>query len=240
MRWIYLSPHLDDAALSAGGLIHMQTRAGTSVEIWTVLCGLPPWDELSPFAREQHQKWGAASADEIVRIRRAEDVTAAGILGARPRHFDFLDCIYRRAPDGEWLYDDIYAPPHPDEPNLPRRIAAAVSVDLRADDVLVCPLAIGPHVDHLIVRRAAEWLGRPLVYAADFPYLISFPGQLTSITAGMTGKPYPITETSLRTWQTAVAAYASQISTVFESREKMRAALREYWAGPGGICLWKA
>ncbi|MCE7860069.1 MAG: PIG-L family deacetylase, partial [Chloroflexi bacterium CFX2] len=28
MRWIYLSPHLDDAALSAGGWIFDQTRAG--------------------------------------------------------------------------------------------------------------------------------------------------------------------------------------------------------------------
>jgi hypothetical protein len=37
MRWIYLSPHLDDAALSAGGLIYEQTQAGIQVEIWTFI-----------------------------------------------------------------------------------------------------------------------------------------------------------------------------------------------------------
>ena len=28
MRWIYLSPHLDDAVLSCGGLIFEQSRQG--------------------------------------------------------------------------------------------------------------------------------------------------------------------------------------------------------------------
>lgn len=41
MRWIYISPHLDDAVLSAGGLIYEQTRAGHEVEIWTFMCGFP-------------------------------------------------------------------------------------------------------------------------------------------------------------------------------------------------------
>jgi LmbE family N-acetylglucosaminyl deacetylase len=33
MRWIYLSPHFDDAVLSCGGLIFDQAQAGTPVEI---------------------------------------------------------------------------------------------------------------------------------------------------------------------------------------------------------------
>ncbi|NTU55874.1 MAG: PIG-L family deacetylase, partial [Anaerolineales bacterium] len=49
MRWIYLSPHLDDAVLSAGGLIYEQTRSGTPVEIWTFMCGVPSGTEFSPF-----------------------------------------------------------------------------------------------------------------------------------------------------------------------------------------------
>jgi len=39
MRWIYLSPHFDDAVLSCGGLIFDQTCGGTAVEIWTVFAG---------------------------------------------------------------------------------------------------------------------------------------------------------------------------------------------------------
>jgi hypothetical protein len=51
MRWIYISPHLDDAALSAGGLIHEQTQAGLPVEIWTLMSGFPLVDEVSPLAQ---------------------------------------------------------------------------------------------------------------------------------------------------------------------------------------------
>ncbi len=96
MRWIYLSPHLDDAVLSAGGLIYEQAQAGIPVEIWTIMCGYPPIGEVSAFAEFQHQQWGFGSAEEAMRARREEDQNAAAILGAQAVHFDFLDCIYRR------------------------------------------------------------------------------------------------------------------------------------------------
>jgi LmbE family N-acetylglucosaminyl deacetylase len=238
MRWIYISPHLDDAVLSAGGLIYEQTRTGTPVEIWTFMCGYPPKGELSPFAQALHSMWKTTDADETIRIRRAEDVNAAGILGAKTRHFDFLDCIYRRGESGGWLYTDIYVAPHPDEPNLPRQIADAISARLRPDDVLVSQLAIGPHIDHLTVRLAVELLGKPLLYDADIPYLFNFPEQLAPKTAGMREKLHPISAAGLERWQAAVAAYASQLSMLFESPEKMRAAIAEYCTGQGGIRLW--
>src|SRR5215510_3669383 len=96
MRWIYLSPHLDDAALSAGGLIYEQTQAGIPVEIWTFMCGDPQLTEHSPLTQRLHEIWGFADAAETVRERRKEDMRAAEILGAKVLHFDFLDCIYRR------------------------------------------------------------------------------------------------------------------------------------------------
>src|SRR5258707_15485384 len=104
MRWIYISPHLDDAVLSAGGLIHEQTQAGDSVEIWTFMCGVPSETELSPFARRLHEMRGMSSAEEVVRGRRAEDVKAAAAVGANPVRFVYLDCIYRRGKNAEWLY----------------------------------------------------------------------------------------------------------------------------------------
>ncbi len=105
MRWIYLSPHLDDAVLSAGGLIYEQAQAGLPVEIWTFMCGYPPDAEVSPFAQLTHAHWGFSSAEETIRMRREEDKRAAALLGATPLHFDFLDCIYRRGADGRgaWL-----------------------------------------------------------------------------------------------------------------------------------------
>ncbi|MDD2921893.1 MAG: PIG-L family deacetylase, partial [Anaerolineales bacterium] len=111
MRWIYISPHLDDAALSAGGLIYSQVRAGLDVEILTILSGFPP-DAISPFAQDLHRQWGIAAAADLIRARRAEDTEAAKILGAKTIRLDYLDCIYRRGKNGNWLYADIFVPPH--------------------------------------------------------------------------------------------------------------------------------
>lgn len=242
MRWIYLSPHLDDAVLSAGGLIHDQAKAGIPVEIWTFMCGVPADTEFSMFAQVLHYQWGFASAEETVLARRAEDRRAAQILGAQAQHFDFLDCIYRRGRDGAWLYTDIYAPPHEDDADLPAQIAAAIAPRLQPDDVLVCQLAVGSHVDHVIVRRAAELLGRPLLYDADIPYLQNYPADLAPKTAGMQEKVYAVSEAGLRSWGEAVLAYQSQISTLgggFDTPQSIHESLRSYWQERQGIRLWE-
>src|SRR4026209_2647534 len=268
MRWIYLSPHLDDAILSAGGLIHGQTQAGIPVEIWTFMCGYPPEGEYSPIAQNLHKIWGFDSAEDVVGGRRLEDINAASIVGATPVHFDFLDCIYRRGPirdgslliqeasgtipdaslliqkasgtNGEWLYSEISVPPHPADRDLPAQIAAEVSVRLKSDDVLVSQLSVGSHVDHVLVRQAAELLGRPLIYDIDVPYIFYKPQELEPKAAGMKESVHLITEAGLISWQKAVLEYRSQIPTlgdVFDTPEKAQESIQSYWSVHKGIRL---
>lgn len=242
MRWIYLSPHLDDAALSAGGLIYDQTRAGIPVEIWSFMCGFPTDAEESPFAQLLHYQWGFASAEEAVRSRRAEDMKAAAILGATTLHFDFLDCIYRRASNGEWPYYDIYMPPHEMDAGLPSQIAEAVSARFKQDDVLVCQLSVGSHVDHVLVRQAAELLGHQLLYDVDVPYIFYKSEQLATKSAGMKESTHSITEAGLKSWKEAVLAYKSQLPALgdaFDTPEKARESIQSYWAERGGIRLFQ-
>ena len=240
MRWIYLSPHLDDAVLSAGGLIYEQIQAGFPVEIWTFMCGYPPEGEFSPIAQKLHDVWGFSSAEETVRKRRAEDENAAAILGATTLHFDFLDCVYRRGSNGEWLYSEIFVPPHEADEILPSHIADAISASLNRDDVLVCQLAVGSHVDHVLVRRAAELLGKPLRYDIDVPYIFYKPQELEPKSAGMKESVHPVTETGLKSWKEAVLEYKSQIPTlgnVFNTPETVHESLQNYWSERKGIRL---
>jgi len=238
MRWIYISPHLDDAVLSAGGLIYEQTRDGLDVQIWTIMCGFPSGAELSLFAQGLHLQWGISSAAEVVKARRAEDEKAANILGAKTFYFDFLDCIYRQGRDADWLYSDIFIPPHDDEAGLPARIAESISARLNPTDQLVCQFGLGSHVDHVLVRRAVDLLGRPVLYDADIPYLFNAPHELAAHAAGLKENTHRITEAGLGSWQDAIAAYASQISSLFESPEAMREQIRRYWVERQGLCLW--
>jgi LmbE family N-acetylglucosaminyl deacetylase len=243
MRWIYLSPHLDDAVLSAGGLIYEQTESGIPVEIWTFMCGYAPPGEVSPFAQLQHMQWGFSSAEETTRMRREEDKTAAALVGATPVHFDFLDCIYRRGSHGAWLYDDIFVPPHPEDAGLPAQIAETISTRLQPDDVLVCQLSVGSHVDHVLVRQAAELLGRRLRYDIDVPYIFYKPEELGPKSAGMKESVHSIAEASLNRWKEAALAYKSQIVVLgeaFNTPEKARDSIQVYWAEQKGIRLFQA
>ena len=240
MRWIYLSPHLDDAILSAGGLIFEQTRSGIPVEIWTFMCGYPPNGDYSPFAELLHKLWGFSSAEETVRERREEDRRAAAVVGAQVAHFDFLDCIYRRGSNGEWLYSDISVPPHPEDADIPERIAETINARLQPGDVLVCQLAVGSHVDHVLVRQGAERVGRSLLYDIDIPYFLTKPEEFAPKSAEMSEALHPVSESGLKSWQEAVLEYKSQLAVLGDAMstpEKARDSIRAYWAQQQGIRL---
>ncbi|MEW6094039.1 MAG: PIG-L family deacetylase [Chloroflexota bacterium] len=240
MRWIYISPHFDDAVLSCGGLIYEQSRQGIPVEIWTVCAGDPPSGSLSPLAQVCHFQWGTQTAEETVALRREEDQAAAARVGAGTRQFGFADCIYRRSPEGNLLYtEDVFVTPHPLEAELDAEIAAALEKELRPDDLLVCPLTIGSHVDHVLTRTAVERLGRPLRYYADIPYLLNDPEALEPATKGLRADLFPVSEDGLAAWLDGVAMYRSQIAMLFETEEKMREAIRLYWADRRGLGLWR-
>lgn len=240
MRWIYISPHLDDAVLSAGGLIYEQTQSGLPVEIWTCMAGFPPNEEISPFAQKLHEQWGFTSAEEAIRSRRAEDDQAASLVGAQTHRFDFLDCIYRRAPDGGWEYPrTVYDPPHPNDKPLIGEITDAISARLQPDDVLVCQFALGSHVDHILVRRAVEGLNLPRYYDCDIPYLFHRPHAFDPGAAGMQETVHAVSEASLRSWQEAVLAYKSQIPTLAGNSEDLLNAIHKYWASQRGLSLWR-
>jgi LmbE family N-acetylglucosaminyl deacetylase len=242
MRWIYLSPHFDDAALSCGGMIWEQARRGEAVEVWTLCAGYPPRGlELTPFAAGKHAEW---KVDEraAVRVRREEDRLACQRLGAELRWWSLPDCIYRRLPNGEALitYNDaLWLPLHPGEQGLVLRLRAWLRRTLRADDRLVCPLTLGNHVDHRLARSAVEGLRRTIYYYADYPYIdrdsLQWPAGLPE------EQTYrqPVSPEGLNAWQVAVAAYATQVSDLFGTSESMRALLRDFWARQGGSILWQ-
>jgi LmbE family N-acetylglucosaminyl deacetylase len=241
MRWIYISPHFDDAVLSCGGLIREQTNKGIPVEIWTICAGDAPPGPLSLLALDCHRQWGLGSAEEVVAARRLENQQATGLVGAETVDFSIPDCIYRRAPTGELLYpEEVFVPRHPFEKDLHLEIAAALNSELQPEDTLVSPLTIGGHLDHVIARCTAEALQHPTWYYADIPYLFNHPEMLGSLTGGMKETLHPISEKGLEAWQSGIAAYATQMLMLFETVEKMQEAIRAYWENNHGVRLWRA
>jgi LmbE family N-acetylglucosaminyl deacetylase len=241
VNWIYLSPHLDDVALSCGGLVWEQVQAGEHVEIWTVCAGDPPAGPLSPYAESLHARWQAGR--EAVAQRRAEDLLACRELGAVARHFFNPDCIYRRSQvDGTPLYNsdrELFGATHPAEEYLVEAWSRELQQSAPPGVNLVCPLALGGHVDHRLVRAAAETSGNPLWYYADYPYVLQDHSELEAATAGMPVLKFPVTPAGLQAWEKSVAAHASQVSTFWPDLASMQAAIHAYCRWSGGLRLWQ-
>lgn len=240
---IYLSPHLDDAALSCGGQIAARTAAGDRVLIVTVMAGSPPEPAHSDYIASLHTRWeleGDAAAQ-----RRAEDIAACAILDADFLHLAVPDCIYRFHPEtGRPLYvsdADIFGSVHPAEMHLLEELAAQFRALPPAGEI-VAPLTVGNHVDHCLVRAVAEqvWPARRWYYE-DYPYAQQ-PGKLAAVVgtgAGWTNRVVPLSATALRARFDAIWAFRSQMSTFFDSREDMEKQVGTYFQTLGGERLWR-
>jgi LmbE family N-acetylglucosaminyl deacetylase len=241
MDWIYLSPHFDDVALSCGGPAWEQARAGQRVTVWTLCAGPQPEGPLSPFAQSLHARWGTGRT--AATQRQAEDIASCQQLRAGWLHFDVPDCIYRRGPDGMFLYDSeesLSGRLHPGEAALIERLSQEMAARLPEAAQVVCPLGLGNHVDHQLTRAAAERLPRPLWYYADYPYVLQEAERLEQMQqAGWKTQVMTVSAAGLAAWQAAVAAHASQISTFWPSLEAMQAAIEAYCQQTGGVRRWK-
>jgi LmbE family N-acetylglucosaminyl deacetylase len=258
MAWIYLSPHPDDVALSCGGLISQQTLTGEQVEIWTVCAGDPPPGPFSAFAEELHARW--QTGREATASRRQEDLASCARLSASCRHLPIPDCIYRRGGLDYWrqadpsdlqsnheqadfLYPDreaIFGGLHPLEDVLVRQLAHRLGEFLPGMAELVCPMGLGGHVDHQLTFAAAEFLGRPLWYYADYPYAVQPGIEIAALEAnGWRKQQFPISPAAMEAWIQAVAAHKSQISTFWPDFSAMQTALQAYHDLFNGAVLWK-
>lgn len=240
---IYLSPHLDDAALSCGGQIYQLTKAGKAVLIVSVTAGDAPPTALSDFAQRLHDRWELAL--ETVATRREEDAAASDMLGADFLHLDIMDCVYRKHPDtGDALYaseEALFGELHPAELALAKDLAGALA-QLPESGSVFAPLTAGHHVDHQLTRLAAElWLGRNnLYYYEEFPYVLAdgaLPAEVKR-KDNWRSQVLELSEEALARRIDAIACYRSQLSTFFNSREDLARQVSGYVHQIGGEQIW--
>jgi LmbE family N-acetylglucosaminyl deacetylase len=143
-----------------------------------------------------------------------------------------MDCIYRKTPGGSFPYasqEALWGEIHPSEEALISELVERIrALPLVPGDTLYTPLAVGSHVDHRIVRQAAERSERPLTYYEDFPYA----EDLAAVDAALAGGDWQVellslSKEALETKIAAIACYHSQITTFWGSTRDMAAAL---WA----------
>ena len=214
-----VSPHLDDAAFSAGALLASLARRGHRVTVLTLFTATVP--DPQGFALACQTDKGLGPDVDYMALRRAEDIDACAALGAAPVHLPFAEAPHR----GYHSAPALFAGPRADD-----RIAADLTDalhdtlrDLRPD-LLLAPQAVGGHVDHIHTVRALMRVrpGVPAYWWADHPYAAKSPDAHRPFAAalGRFGNlRHPGTPADRAAKRAACAAYASQLGYQFGGRD---------------------
>lgn len=182
---LFLSPHLDDAVLSCGNLVRRAPRAS----VVTVFSEAAPGPHTKAARSFLRQCGATAGAEELFAARRREDVEVVAAAGAAAVHLGRRDALFRtrRMPRalGRVLPELVHRYPTfrfdiargrvaAAERGLAARLAEQVTALARQSgaEVVFCPLGVGRHVDHVLVRSVGPELGARVVYYADFPYTL--------------------------------------------------------------------
>lgn len=240
MRYIFISPHLDDVALSVGGIVNNLIDTKIDTEIWTFFSGSPDNENLSDFALSLHNRWELPW--NAPKIRRLEDKKACKILGARYKHFNIPDCIYRNDREGNPIIreeDDLYQPIPDSQQFLVKKIADQINYHATSNDIFVSPMAIGNHIDHRIIVAAIKMMPPPkMLFYEDYPYIVKSRSSPIDYSK-LTPHKFELTEENIKTWHAAIAEYQSQISTFWKNTSRMKEEIIEFADRGGGNNLWK-
>jgi LmbE family N-acetylglucosaminyl deacetylase len=254
-RILALSPHLDDAALSIGGAIAQATESRADVIVATIFTGdAPPSTFTTPIIRELNARWRLGPSP--MASRRSEDAAAIQILGARHIHGGLLDAIYRTDRNGNSIYPSrqaIFS-----KPSLEDGVAAALTrlmtdwIEEHRPDFVLCPLAVGRHVDHVITSETFRTVARDqrldIYLYEDLPYSTGLfpPGLTDTVEAALARTNWRVahSEQILVDFSRKIASvkeYKSQISDLFSDDRQMETALARYMScGDGVFCerIW--
>lgn len=243
-NWVFLSSHFDDAVLSAGGMIWELTHRGDRVEIWTICAGDPPFDRpLTDYAQMLHIFWELGETD-VPYSRSREDAACCRVLGAGFRRYTVPDNIYRYLPGTDEpiakVPDDNLGPLEPTESYLIPPVTDFLRKNLPDDCELVSPLAVGHHRDHVLTRKAAESLGKPLWHYVDYPYVMREPYNPADwIPSTAERFSLEVSVAGLQAWKDGIACHKSQMIFLFPDAVEMHRAIEEYAHSGGGCNLWK-
>jgi LmbE family N-acetylglucosaminyl deacetylase len=215
---VVIEPHMDDAALSAGGSL-LHRRGQCRITILSVV----KWSNFTSYLLLRRNY---LNVREITALRQQESVLVARMLGAEHRCLDWTDAPLRFLPSERWspamIEEFNKAPqdfakgfPNPKEVSLLAEQLTQELTMLQPDELWI-PMGLGDHLDHrttrsgclmALVQGRERFLNVPVLMYEDLPYS-GEPGHAALI------------RTTLASCGTRLVRAAEDITDVFE--EKLR------------------
>ncbi|WP_157936938.1 PIG-L family deacetylase [Geodermatophilus chilensis] len=232
---LVLSAHLDDAVLSCGALLSALARR-TRVTVVTLFteAGPPPHTRA---ARAFLRQCTIGDAAELYAARQQEDADVLAGLGVEHVHLGAPDALFRRREvppavvrAGRVVPELVHRYPTfrldialgrvsaGDQALVDRLDARLRCLADRIDAGLVLgPVGVGRHVDHLLTRTLAERQPQPTVLYADFPYVLrEAPDAAARATPGLTPVAW---DHDLEQKRVLIKGYETQVEALFPGRE---------------------
>jgi len=204
----FISPHFDDAALSAGALISYLVNKVpvTVVNVFTK-------GDREPYTLATRlflSRCGYKDADNLFFDRMKEDKKIFKKLGVEVINLGFIDAFYRKKADislvSRWLgrlipelvhiYPNYRFYKYPTKiSNLDSKLENEIEKKLRdliktKNTVVFCPVGVGKYVDHIIVRKLCSKNFNNLIYWSDFNYSMMHSGEIKFINNNNLGLDY--------------------------------------------------
>ena len=222
-----VSPHLDDAAFSAGGTLARLAAAGARVVVATVFTATVA--DPQGFALACQLDKGLGSEVDYMALRRGEDGEACVALGAEARHLPFREAPHRGYACAPALFAGVR-----EDDDAATRIAPALRalLDELRPALVLAPQAVGAHVDHVAVVEALRALApdAPVAWWRDHPYTIraGTPAEpFASFFHARTPTEVAFDAASHAAKVRAALAYASQLGFQFGGPEAARRVFAE-------------
>jgi len=222
---LFLSPHLDDAAFSCGGLLAQLGDAGWRTVLATAFTAtvLP----ATGFALACQTDKGLGPDVDYMALRREEDRAAARILGVSDlRWLGLPEAPHRGYGAASALFGAIL---DGDETWRPLAVKISALADEVRPDLVLAPQGLGNHVDHRqMIRAVLRAAPLRLAFYRDAPYVIRNPGAVPHVDGSAMQERVLGIADGLERKIAASCAYASQIGFQFGGPAALAAALREF------------
>ena len=169
---VAVSPHLDDAVLSAGATLAHLVASGWHVRLVTVFTASVP--DPQGFALACQTDKGLGPEVDYLALRRDEDLVAATALGvSEVVHLPLAEAPHR----GYDSPPELFAGVRDDDAATADEVADLAAPHLRHADLVLGPQGLGDHVDHLLVVRALAGLPTAprTAWWRDTPYVVRQP-----------------------------------------------------------------
>lgn len=164
---VVLSPHLDDAVLSLGSHIVKWKKEGKKVKVVTIFNKFGNGKNLPNYTKEYLKKSGFDTVIQFEDARNKEDQKVMNMMEVDYEYWNFVDAGFRgNYKSREKLLSGILD--NKDQifiKNIRKKIKKIRT------DLLLIPYVVGGHIDHLIVKKAAEKLELKKIYYLENPYL---------------------------------------------------------------------